>query len=80
MSVYMETERHTKSFNEMKAILAADAMNTYPDLNRPFDVYTDSSGYQLGAAILQNGRPVAYWSKKLTSAQMNYILQRRRIY
>ena len=50
----------SKSLNEMKAILAADAMNAYPDLNLPFDVYTDSSDYQLGAAILQNGRPVAY--------------------
>ena len=51
---FVWTERHTKSFNEMKAILAADAMNTYPDLNLPFDVYTDSSDYQLRAAILQN--------------------------
>ena len=64
-------DRRQKAFDEMKAIICADAINVYPDRNFPFHIYTDASDLQLGAAIIQNDRPVAYYSKKLTNAQRN---------
>ena len=63
------TDRRQRAFDEMKAIICADAINVYPDLNKPFHIYTGASDLQLGAAIIQDNRPVAYYSKKLTSAQ-----------
>ena len=56
----------------MKAIVANNCINTYPDYNKPFDIYTDASDYQVGAAIIQDGKPVAYFSKKLTQSQLSY--------
>ena len=53
-------------------MVAADAMFYYPDLNKPFEVYTDASEYQMGAAKIQDGHPIAYWSKKLTDSQQGY--------
>ena len=64
----MWTPNHQKAFDEMKAIVCANAINVYLDYTQPFDIYTDASDYQLGAAITQNGRPIAYYSKKLNSA------------
>ena len=56
----------------MKAIIVADVMSYYPDLNKPFDIYTGANEYQMGAAIIQDDHPIAYWSKKLANLQYNY--------
>ena len=63
---------HERAFQTMKAMVAAEAMLYYPDLNKPFDVYTNASEYQMGAGIIQDGHPIAYWSKKLTGSQREY--------
>jgi hypothetical protein len=52
--------------------MAADALAAYPDHNKRFYMYTNASDFQLGAYIIQEGRPVAYFSCKLTKSQQNY--------
>jgi hypothetical protein len=56
----------------MKALIAQDCMLQYPDHNKPFDIYTGASDYQLGAVIVQEGVPVTCFSRKLTKTQKKY--------
>lgn len=42
------------------------------DVNKAVTLSVDASSKSLGAALLQDGRPVAYGSRMLTKAEQNY--------
>ena len=53
-----------KAFDKMHSLMAANALAAYPDHNKRSNIYTDASNFQLGACIIQEGRPVAYFLQK----------------
>ena len=42
----------SKAFATITSIIATNAMNYYPDLNKLFNIYIDASDCQLGAVII----------------------------
>ena len=65
-------ESHQKAYDGILQVLARDVTLAYPDFNEEFEIYTDASQRQLGAVITQRGRPLAYFSRKLSLAQRKY--------
>ena len=66
------TAAHDKAFEDTKKMVAKETLLKYPDPNKPFVVETDASDKQIGAVILQEGSPVAFYSRKLTGPQSRY--------
>ena len=46
------------AFKKIKQIVACDTLLTYPYFNKAFKIHTDASVFQLGAVIIQKGRPL----------------------
>jgi hypothetical protein len=66
------TDEMQQEFDKMCLLMAANALAAYPNHNKRINVYSDASDLQLGACIIQEGRPVAYFLQKLTKSQQNY--------
>jgi hypothetical protein len=73
------TDEQQNAFDSMKKILARETILAYPNFEIPFEVHTDTSAYQLGAVISQNGKPIAFYSRKLTPTQTRYTTTEREL-
>ena len=48
------------AFDEIKKAMSNETLLSFPDFTKEFHVYADASDYQLGAVIMQEGRPLAF--------------------
>jgi hypothetical protein len=56
----------------MKKTICREVLLTFPDFSKHFHIYTDASDKQLGAVITQDDKHIAFYSRKLNSAQQIY--------
>jgi hypothetical protein len=71
-SKWQWTDKEQKAFEEAKRMVMREAQLNYPDFNKEFHIYTDASDYQLGAVIMQEDKPLAFYTRKLNKAQSKY--------
>ena len=65
-------EEHQKCFDAIKRVIGREVLLAYPDFNAPFEIHTDASKLKIGAVISQKVKPIAFYSRKMNSAQQNY--------
>jgi hypothetical protein len=68
-----------QAFMEAKAMLKKEALLAFPDFTKPFHLYTDASDRQLGATVVQDGKPLGFYTRKLNPAQKNYTVGEREL-
>ena len=65
---------HLDAFKEAKEMIMAEAKLAFPDFSKPFHLYIDASDIQLGETLVQDGKPLGFYTRKLNKAQRNYTV------
>lgn len=68
-----------EGFQALKTALTESPVLQAPDPDLPFTLVTDASGFGMGAVLMQNEQPVAYFSKRFSPAEMNYSVSEQEL-
>jgi len=59
--------------------MARKVLLSYPDFTQDFHLFTDASDMQFGGVIVQQGKPISFYSRKLTPPQKNYTVMEKEL-
>ncbi|KAK1664786.1 hypothetical protein QYE76_052945 [Lolium multiflorum] len=68
------------AFDELKKRLTEAPLLVLPNFAKTFEIECDASGLGIGGVLMQDGKPVAYYSEKLDGARLNYPIYDKELY
>jgi len=68
-------EEARRAFEELKKRVIGSLIT--PDFDKPMEIYTDASEDTIGAALVQEGRVVEWFSKKLKTNEQKWFIDRK---
>ena len=69
---FIWSTQHETAFQEVRELVVRHPVLKYYDLQEEVTVQCDASEYGVGAALLQNGQPVAFASRSLSQTERQY--------
>ncbi|KAI0507593.1 hypothetical protein KFK09_013719 [Dendrobium nobile] len=69
-----------RSFDKIKNALCSAPVLAFPDFDKPFQVDTDASSIGVGAVLSQEGKPIEYYSEKLSSTRQKWSAYEQELY
>lgn len=64
--------KQQKAFDALKEKICTAPVLALLDLQQPFEIETDASGYAMGVVLMQKRKPICFHSETFTSAVINY--------
>jgi hypothetical protein len=61
-----------EAFETLKGILVKAPVLKLPDFDKDFEIHSDASNFAIGRILVQEGRPVAFESKKLSEMERRW--------
>jgi hypothetical protein len=69
---YEWEEACDEAFGTLKGILVKAPMLKLPDFDKEFEIHSDASNFAIGGVLVQEGRSVAFESKKLSETERRW--------
>lgn len=67
-------QKHIDTFNEVKEMIKIEANLAFINFIKPFHLYINASDIRLGATLVQDSKPLGFYTIKLKATQLNYMV------
>jgi hypothetical protein len=72
--------KQQKSFDTLKEKITTAPVLALPNIQQPFEIETDASGYTMGVVLMQYRKPICYHSENFNQVAINYPTYDKELY
>jgi hypothetical protein len=71
---------HQQAFDTLKSKLTQAPLLQLPDFDKMFELECDANAFGIGGVLLQDGKPISFFSEKLSGPSLNYSTYDKELY